>query len=111
VQSARDHSVSWPIVAAAFTAHATAVLPSEPEPVAVLGIDEVPRGKPHWSWDEQAGSWTVTADRWHVGFCDLSGGQGLLAQVEGRYPTRCSWWTTSTSCNWPTGPSPRSAAA
>jgi hypothetical protein len=57
---------------------------NEPEPVAVLGIDEVGRGKPHWIWAEQAGSWTVTADRWHVGFVDLSGGQGLLVQVEGR---------------------------
>jgi transposase len=84
VQAARDHGVSWPVVAEAFTVHATAVLPDEPELVAVLGIDEVRRGKPHWSWDEQAGSWTATADRWHVGFCDLSGGQGLLAQVEGR---------------------------
>lgn len=79
-------------------------------------------------------------------FCDLSGGQGLLAQVEGRTTatvtgwlaarrpgttksepsrstcapssrppsgmcchTRCWWSTTSMSCNWPTGPLPRSA--
>jgi transposase len=55
VQSARDHGISWPIVADAFTAHATGVRPAEPEPVAVLGIDEVRRGKPHWRWDEQAG--------------------------------------------------------
>ncbi|WP_347668876.1 transposase family protein [Micromonospora sp. B11E3] len=81
VQAARDHGVSWPVVARAFTAHATAVLPDEPQPVTVLGIDEVRRGKPRWSWDAQAGSWTTTADRWHVGFVDLSGGQGLLAQV------------------------------
>ncbi|MDM4781352.1 MULTISPECIES: transposase family protein [unclassified Micromonospora] len=57
VQAARDHGISWPIVAAAFTTHATAVLPAEPEPVAVLGIDEVRRGKPRWVWDEQAASW------------------------------------------------------
>ncbi|MFI2649650.1 hypothetical protein [Micromonospora fulviviridis] len=38
VQAARDHGVSWPVVARAFTTHATAVLPAEPEPVAVLGI-------------------------------------------------------------------------
>ncbi|MFG3701528.1 transposase family protein [Micromonospora sp. NPDC047620] len=75
-QAARDHGVSWPVVADAFTAHANAVLPDEPEPVTVLGIDEVRRGKPHWSWDAQAGSWATTADRWHVGFVDLSGGQG-----------------------------------
>ncbi|MET7747664.1 hypothetical protein [Micromonospora sp. NPDC005367] len=47
MQAARDHGISWPVVAAASTAHARAVLPDEPEPVAVLGIDEVRRGKPH----------------------------------------------------------------
>jgi transposase len=100
VQSARDHGVSWPIVAAAFTAHATAVLPAEPEPVAVLGIDEVRRGKPHWSFDEQAGSWTTTADRWHVGFVDLSGGQGLLAQVEGRTTAAVTGWLSEHPPAW-----------
>lgn len=34
--------------------------------------------------DEATGTWQSTADRWPVGFCDLSGGQGLLGQVEGR---------------------------
>ncbi len=97
---------------------------------------------------KQASSWTVTADRWHVGFVDLSGGQGLLAQVEGRTTAAVTGWltkrpqawreqvqavaidmctvfkaavgqvlprrwssTASTSCIWPTGPSPRSAGA
>lgn len=100
VQSARDHGVSWPVVAAAFTAHATAVLPAEPEPVAVLGIDEVRRGKPRWRWDEQAALWTTTADRWHVGFCDLSGGQGLLAQVEGRTTAAVTGWLTERPPAW-----------
>ncbi|WP_449066749.1 transposase family protein, partial [Planomonospora algeriensis] len=59
VQSARDHGLSWPVVAAAFTAHALRVLPAEPEPVAVLGIDEVHRGRPRWLWDETAQAWTV----------------------------------------------------
>jgi hypothetical protein len=139
--------LSWPVVADAVAAHAARVLPAEPAPVTVLGIDQVRRGKPRWVYDEQAGSWTTTADRWHIGFCDLSGGQGLLAQVEGRTTatvtglpaarpqawrdqvravaidsapssrppsgrcchTRCWWSTTSISCNWPTGPLPRSA--
>ncbi|MFE9960165.1 ISL3 family transposase [Micromonospora sp. NPDC005299] len=100
VQAARDHSISWPIVAAAFTTHATAVLPAEPEPVAVLGIDEVRRGKPRWIWDEQAGSWTTTADRWHVGFVDLSGGQGLLAQVEGRTTAAVTGWLAARPPAW-----------
>jgi transposase len=100
VQAARDHGISWPIVAAAFTAHASAVLPAEPEPATVLGIDEVRRGKPHWIWDDLAGSWTTTADRWHVGFCDLSGGQGLLAQVEGRTTAAVIGWLTARTQVW-----------
>lgn len=84
VQSARDHGLSWPVVSAAFIAHATAVLPDKPEPVAVLGIDETRRGRPQWTWNEEHHCWEVTVDRWHVGFVDLTGGQGLLGQVEGR---------------------------
>ena len=44
-QAARDYEVSWPVVAAAFTANAEQVLPVEPDPVTVLGIDEVRRGR------------------------------------------------------------------
>jgi hypothetical protein len=44
VQSARDHGVSWPVVATAFTAYAATVFPDQPDPVAVLGIDETRRG-------------------------------------------------------------------
>ncbi|WP_205661191.1 transposase [Amycolatopsis vastitatis] len=70
-------------MSAAFTARAAAVLPEQPEPVAVLGIDEIRRGRPHWTWNVQRQCWEVTVDRWHVGFVDLAGGQGLLGQVEG----------------------------
>ena len=84
VQAARDHDVSWPVVAAAFVEHAERVLPAEPEPVAVLGMDETRRGRPRRVFDEAAGVWQTVVDRWHVGFVDLSGGQGLLGQVEGR---------------------------
>ncbi|MFC5164452.1 hypothetical protein ACFPOI_37325, partial [Nonomuraea angiospora] len=45
IQSARDHGVSWPIVSAAFTAHARRVLPAQPKSVTVPGIDEVRRGR------------------------------------------------------------------
>ncbi|MET8312284.1 transposase [Micromonospora sp. NPDC005173] len=76
--------MSWPVVSAAFTAHAAGALPDQPETVEVLGIDEIRRGRPKWVLDEATGTWQTTVDRWHVGFCDLSGGQGLLGQVEGR---------------------------
>ena len=68
VQSARDHDLSWPVVAAAFTAHATAVLPDQPDPVEILGIDEIRRGRPHWVLDDATRTWQSTVDRWHVGF-------------------------------------------
>ncbi|MFC7280251.1 ISL3 family transposase [Paractinoplanes rhizophilus] len=100
VQAARDLGVSWPVVAAAFTVHAQAVLPAEPEPVSVLGIDEVRRGKPRWSFDEVTASWTTTVDRWHVGFVDLLGGQGLLAQVEGRTSKAVTDWLTARPAAW-----------
>jgi hypothetical protein len=61
VEAGRDHGVSWPVVAQAFAAHANSVLPDEPEPVAVLRIDEVRRGKPRWIFDEQAGPTPPTA--------------------------------------------------
>ncbi|KUJ43809.1 transposase [Micromonospora maris] len=66
----------------------------------MIGIDEVRRGKPHWVWDRQAVSWTTTADRWHVGFVDLSGGQGLLSQVGGRTTAAVTGWlaTRSPAC-------------
>ena len=60
------------------------MLPDKLEPVAVLGIDEIRRGRPQWTWNDECRCWEVTVDRWHVGFVDLAGGQGLLGQVEGR---------------------------
>jgi transposase len=103
VQSARDHDVSWPVVAAAFAAHAAAVLPDEPGPVEVLGIDEIRRGRPKWVFDEVTGAWQSTVDRWHVGFCDLSGGQGLLGQVEGRNAQVVIDWLGQRDQRWRDG--------
>lgn len=63
VQSARDHGLSWPVVSAAFTAHAAVVLPDAPGPVTVLGIDEIRRGRPQWRWNEEHHCWEVRVDR------------------------------------------------
>lgn len=100
VQAARDHEVSWPVAAAAFAAHAVAVLPAQPEPVDVLGIDEVRRGRPRWVFDETAGSWVTVRQRWHVGFVDLGGGQGLLGQVEGRDAQVVADWLRGRDQPW-----------
>ena len=100
VQSARDHDVSWPIVAAAFTEHATTVLPAQPGPVEVLGIDEIRRGRPRWEYDEACQAWSTVVDRWHIGFVDLSGGQGLLGQVEGRTAQSVIDWLAARPKDW-----------
>lgn len=100
VQSARDHDVSWPVAAAAFTAHAQRVLPAQPDPVRVLGIDEVRRGRPRWALDQTTGTWVTVVDRWHVGFVDLSGGQGLLGQVEGRTAQVVVDWLAARGRSW-----------
>jgi transposase len=100
VQAARDHDVSWPVAAAAFTAYAEQVLPTQPDPTEVLGIDEVRRGRPRWVFDEAAESWVTVRQRWHVGFCDLSGGQGLLGQVEGRNAQVVIDWLAARDQSW-----------
>jgi transposase len=100
VQAARDHDVSWPVVAAAFTDHARAVLPAQPQPVQVLGIDEIRRGRPRWVLDEDSGVWRSAVDRWHVGFVDLSGQQGLLGQVEGRTAQAVIDWLNEREQSW-----------
>ncbi len=59
----------------------------EPEPTAVLGIDETRRGRVRWRFGTEDKRW-VRVDSWDTGFVDLAGDQGLLGQVEGR-TSRC----------------------
>jgi hypothetical protein len=103
VQSARDHGLSWPVVSAAFAEYAAAVLPEQPEPVVVLGIDEIRRGRPQWTWNDKSQCWEIAVDRWHVGFVDLAGGQGLLGQVEGRTGTAVKDWLNQRDEDWRQG--------
>lgn len=42
----------------------------------------------------------VLADRWHVGFTDLAGGQGMLGQVEGRTTDDVAYWLASQTPSW-----------
>jgi transposase len=92
IQSARDHEISWPIVQAAFAAHAKKALPTVTPQVERLGIDEIRRGKAKFRLTAAGDTWEVTADRWHVGFVDLAGGAELLGQVEGRTAKTVSDW-------------------
>lgn len=79
---ADSHGVSWPTAHRAFVAHAESLL-IEPQPAAVLGIDETRRGKPRWERCAATQRWT-RVDPWDTGFVDLAGDQGLLGQREGR---------------------------
>jgi transposase len=87
---AAGHGVSWPTTHRAVVAYGEAVL-GEPDPVAVLGIDETRRGRPRWTQDPATGRW-VRTDRWHTGFVDISGDQGLLGQTLGRRSVDVTDW-------------------
>lgn len=76
------------------------MLPAQPEPVQVLGIDEIRRGRPRWIPDEVTGVWQTAVDRWHVGFVDLSCEQGLLGQVEGRTAQAVIDWLADRDQAW-----------
>jgi hypothetical protein len=98
--AARHAEVSWPVAHAAFAAAADPVLEQAPAPVAHLGIDEHRRGRPRWRIDEQTGEYLLLADRWHTCFFDLSGGQGLLGQVEGRTADDAAYWLAQAAPAW-----------
>ena len=87
---AAGHGVSWPTTHRAVVAYGALVL-GEPEPVTVLGIDETRRGRPRWTQDLDTCRWTRT-DRWHTGFVDISGDQGLLGQTLGRRAVDVTDW-------------------
>ncbi|WP_433421412.1 ISL3 family transposase [Microtetraspora malaysiensis] len=99
-QAARDHRVSWPVAMREMRAYAAQVLPEQPKPTEAIGIDEIRRGRPRWELDPATGKYRLVADRWHVGFTDLSGGQGLLGQVEGRVSTAVATWLTARPAEW-----------
>jgi transposase len=99
-QAARDWGVSWPVVHAAFLDHAATVLPEEPEPVVALGIDETRRGAPRFTLNADTGTFEQIVDRWHTGFVDLTGDQGLLGQVEGRSSGDAGSWLAARTQHW-----------
>ncbi|HEX9041360.1 MAG TPA: ISL3 family transposase [Trebonia sp.] len=99
-EAARHAGVSWPVAHDAFAARADAVLDAPPAPVAHLGIDEHRRGRPRWRTDPATGEYELLADRWHVNFCDLSGDQGMLGQVEGRTADDAAYWLLQAPAAW-----------
>jgi len=74
---------TWNTCHRAVVAMADPVLARELGPIRVLGIDETRRGKAKWETDPATGIRTWV-DRFDTGMVDISGDQGLLAQVNGR---------------------------
>jgi transposase len=102
-QAARDYGMSWPVVAAAFAERAAALLAPAPKPVTVLGIDETRRGRARLERNPDTGELEQLADRWHTGFIDPDGGQGLLGQVEGRAAADAGQWLAAQTPAWRAG--------
>lgn len=100
VQAARDLHLSWPTVMDAFRTAGQEVTAAALEPVAVLGIDETRRGRTQWRPSPDTGRWEPVADRWHTGFVDAFGVQGLLGQIEGRAPSDVLAWLAGTDLQW-----------
>jgi transposase len=99
-EAARWAGVSWPVAHAAFADRADPVMAEPPRPVAHLGIDEHRRGRPRFARDAETGEYVLLADRWHTCFYDLSGGQGLLGQVEGRTADDTAYWLAQQPAAW-----------
>jgi transposase len=95
---AAELGVSWPVAHRHYIAHADTLL-TEPEPAAVLGIDETRRGRPKWIRDAQTGRWART-ERFETNFTDLSGSGRLLGQVAGRTGTAVTGWLDDRGQDW-----------
>ena len=100
---AESHHVAWHTVHDAFVAAVDPVLEQTPAPVRVLGIDEIRRGKPRWTENPETGTTTPLADRWHTGFTDLTGDQGILGHVEGRTKADVIAWLQHQPPAWRAG--------
>ena len=91
---AAAHGVSWPTVQRAVVVHGEAEL-VEPEPTAVLGMDETRFGRPRWLPDgvhaDGRVRW-VRTDPWETGFVDITGDQAMLGQVDGRTSAAVQAW-------------------
>ena len=96
---ASDYRCGWHTVHDRVITVADAALEAEPAPVVVLGIDETRRGKAKWETDPDTGRrrWV---DRWDTGLVDITGDQGLLAQVNGRNSQTVIDWLAQRDPGW-----------
>jgi transposase len=95
---AAELGVSWPVAHRHYAMHADGLL-TEPDPPAVLGIDEIRRGTPKWVQDAASGRW-VRTERFETNFTDLPGQGRLLGQVAGRTGTAVTGWLDARGQDW-----------
>jgi transposase len=95
---AAELGMSWPVAHRHYVAHADGLL-TEPEPPAVLGMDETRRGTPKWVRDADSGRW-VRTERFETNFTDLAGTGRLLGQVAGRTGTAVASWLDARGQDW-----------
>jgi transposase len=98
---ASDYRCGWHTVHDHVVTVADAALEAEPAPVRVLGIDETRRGKAKWETDPDTGR-RAWVDRWDTGLVDITGNQGLLAQVNGRTSAAVTEWLAERDPDWRT---------
>jgi len=96
---AGDYRCGWHTVHDHVITIADEALQAGPAPVRVLGIDETRRGKAKWEHDRVLGR-RVWVDRWDTGLVDITGDQGLLAQVNGRNSTAVIDWLAQRDPGW-----------
>jgi transposase len=102
VSVAKAYGCSWNTCHAAVVTTADAMLNVEPEPVAVLGIDETRRSKAKYETCPDTGK-RIWVDRWDTGLVDITGAGGLLVQVNGRSAKPVSDWLSKRDRVWLAG--------
>jgi transposase len=98
--AAQECGPSWPTTHQAFVDRVDPVLAAPMRPVTVLGIDGTRRGRPRFTVDPDTGRRILVADRWHTGFVDIGGDQGLLGQVQGRTADDAAYWLHQAGPVW-----------
>lgn len=96
---AAAYGCSWNTCHDAVAATADPVLDAEPEPAAVLGIDETRRGKAKYQTCPDTGT-RVWVDRFDTGLVDITGHAGLLVQVNGRSAQPVTDWLAERDQAW-----------
>jgi transposase len=74
--------------------------PVAPEPVAPEPVASEPVASEPVAGQRESARARTLADRWHIGFTDIGGGQGMLGQVEGRTGDDVAYWLAMHTPAW-----------